>query len=517
MLKIKLTAGSMYINESEAQAVEHLQRILPQEEGYIIPVMFVGKRVTNREIDAILLLPDAIFLLDFKDWLGERVEVEGINGAARRLRRGSWEKGDNSLPDYEYAAREIATRLKRERQWLPIRPRIYSVMVFTGDAPVSFAGGDPNNPQPKDGVGACRLEQFPQLLKAFRAAQPTPTLLTSSQCSTLAKTLLEQAKEPSRQVLKRIDDYKIIAEHHTDTFLNCKIYLGEGELFNELVWIKEYEQVFAAPAQRNKREQLVLRHADILRRFPQHPNIVDYRLSKSTASHLYIVLSRKPGAFLSELLSQKPTGLTTQADLERIPFDLSARLQILGGLLNALEYLTQQPGFEHSAYRDLRPDSIFIQFTSTTPVAQLFNFDCTKLPGSATKFSHLKAGAKRSPLWDDYASPELLEYIESDHTDHTNHTNHTNSGTSLSFTGGIKSDLFSWAIIAWELLTGELPFPDTQAKQAGERRPWLIHPSLQQQAAASHLAPEAIRLLQACLEPSAALRPTLSMLRSHFP
>jgi hypothetical protein len=61
MIKIKLTAGSRYISQSEAQAVEHLQRILSREEGYILPVLFIGKRVENREIDAILLLPDAIF------------------------------------------------------------------------------------------------------------------------------------------------------------------------------------------------------------------------------------------------------------------------------------------------------------------------------------------------------------------------------------------------------------------------------------------------------------------------
>ncbi len=510
MIKINLTAGSRYISQSEAQAVEHLQRILSREEGYILPVMFIGKRVENREIDAILLLPDAIFLLDFKDWPGERIEVEGANGEVRRLLHGAWEVEVNSLPNYEYAAREIASRLKRERQWLPAHPRIYSVMVFTDtcNTPVSFAGGDPHNPRPKDGVGACRIEQFPQLLAAFRAARPTAVQLTPFQRSALASTLLAQVKAPARHGLKRIEDYRVIAEHHTDTFLNCKIYLGEGELFNEQVWIKEYEQVFAPPAKRNQREQLVLRHADILRRFPQHPNIVAYHQFKSTASHLYVILSRKPGVFLSELLSQKPLGLTTQTDLVRIPFDLSARLQILGDLLNALKYLTQQPGFEHSAYRDLRPDSIFVQFTGTTPVAQLFNFDCTKLPGAITKFNHMKEGAKRSPIWDDYASPELLEYIESEQT---------TPGTSLSFTGDVRSDLFSWAIIAWELLTGDLPFPNTEAKLAGKRRPWPVHLTPQLLTVANDLACEGIRLLEACLERSPALRPPLSTLRSHFP
>src|SRR5262249_40600086 len=160
-------------------------------------------------------------------------------------------------------------------------------------------------------------------------------------------------------------------------------------------------------------------------------------------------LSRKPGVFLSELLYGKTSGNTTQAELQRFPFNLQVRLQVLGGLLSALDYLTQQQGFERSAYRDLRPDNIFVQLTNASPVAQLFNFDCTKIPGSYTKFSNIKSGRNRFPLWDDYASPELLEYIDT-----------TGDLPRASFTGDVSSDLFSWAVVAWEMLVGELPFAD---------------------------------------------------------
>lgn len=87
MIKKKLTAGSAYISPEEAQAVEQLTRILASEDGYIIPIYFIGKKIVNREVDALLLLPDAIFLLDFKNWSGQRVEVEGLNNAVRCLRR----------------------------------------------------------------------------------------------------------------------------------------------------------------------------------------------------------------------------------------------------------------------------------------------------------------------------------------------------------------------------------------------------------------------------------------------
>ena len=513
MMKIKLSAGSKYIRDDEAQAIKNLERLLSKEDGYIIPILFIGKQIVNREIDAVLLLPDAIFLIDFKNWDGDRIEVEGINGRVRRFINGAWEEGDNSLPDYEYAARVLAPRLKRERGWLPNPPRIYSVMVFTSigfatSPQVSFAGGDPHKPMPKDGVGACRIEQFPRLLSAFRLASQAAVSLNALEQSHLAHVLLEDIKSPAKPVQRRIEGYVTVAEHHTDTFLNCKIYLGEGELFKEQVWIKEYEQVFASPKQHNERERLILRHADILHRFPQHKNIVNYCVAKSTERHLYIILSRKPGAFLSELLTRKSLGTTVEADVQRIPFDLNTRLQILGGLLEALEYLTQQPGFEQSAYRDLRPDSIFVQFTGSTPIAQLFNFDCTKLPGAVTRLSHLKAGQKRAPLWDDYASPELLDYIES---------GRNTSGTPASFMGDVSSDVFSWAIIAWELLSGELPFPDTAAKLAGRRNPWPPRLARQMLVASRTSLPEAIRLIEACLDISPARRPSLKTLRGHFP
>ncbi len=514
MIKVRLTAGSSYISDVEAKAIEQLEQILAAEDGYLLPAMFIGKRVVNREIDAILLLQDAIFLLDFKNWAGQRIEVEGINGRVRCFFKGAWEDKSNSLPNYEYAARELASRLKRER-WLRKAPRIYSALLFTSigiaDSPqITFAGGGPQHPQPKDGVGACRIEQFPRLLAAFRSEVQTQVRLDLSQLSALAKVLLGEIKPAISPSVKRMAGYLAIAEHHTDSFLNCTIYLGEGEPIKELVWIKQYDQVLASSDQRDEREQLILRHADVLYRFLQHRNIVAYRAVTRTTSHLYVILARKPGAFLSELLSGKPISQVTETALQRIPFDLHARLRILGDLLTALEYLVQQQGFAQSAYRDLRPDSIFVQYTDTdtTPVAQLFNFDCTKIPGSVTKQGHLKEGLQRSPIWEDYASPELLQYIES---------GVTTSGTATSFNGNVSSDLFSWAVIAWEMLTGSLPFLTTQDKLQGRRISWPNRLAPVLQAEDSSLAPDTIALIEQCLEPIPANRPPLVTLRRHFP
>ncbi len=512
MIKIKLSAGSKYIKPEEERAIESLTHLLSAEDGYIIPAMFIGRQVSNREIDAILVLPDAIFLLDFKNWAGQRIEIEGVNGTVRRLRDGAWEDEPNPLPNYEYAARELATRLKHE-SWLTTRPQIYSVMVFTAiglssTPQVSFAGGDSKRPQPREGVGACRLEQVPKLIAAFRAAHPVRDQLNRTQLASLAELLVKKLKAPTKPRRRRVAGYILLGEHHVDPFLDCKIYLGEGELLKEQAWIKEYEQVLASQDQRVQREQLVLRHADILQRFPQHKNIVTYRTVKATDAHLYVILDRQPGVFLSELLSGKPLGQTTEADVQRVPFDLVTRLHLAGDLLSALAYLVEQPGFEQSAYRDLRPDSIFVQFSDAMPIAQLFNFDCTKLPGAYTKLSHLKRGQQRFPVWDDYASPELLEYIDS---------GRSTSGASTHFPGDVRSDIFSWGIIVWELLTGELPFQNAEDKLAGRHQSWPAQLDPRMQTAGNALLPGAVQLLEACLEPVPARRPDLATLRRTFP
>lgn len=268
----------MYISNVEEQAIELLRECLSTEDGYIIPVLFVGKQATNREIDVILLLPDIILLLDFKNWAGERIEVDGISGQVRRLIHNAWQTEHNPLPNYEYVARKFASRLKRER-WLPFYPYIHSAMVFTGIGlshvpEVTFTGGDPHRPRlVKEGAGVCSLEQLPQLIAEFRATAGVPQRLNASFLSKLANILIGNVKTPATPIRRRIEGYSFLAKHHTDTFLGCKIYLGEGEPIKEQVWIKEYEQVLASPERRSEREQLVLRHADVLHRFPQHKNI----------------------------------------------------------------------------------------------------------------------------------------------------------------------------------------------------------------------------------------------------
>jgi hypothetical protein len=163
-------------------------------------------------------------------------------------------------------------------------------MVFTSiehrtKPQILFDGGDPQRPQFRGEANACRIEQLPQLIGAFRVASPSKVQLNRSQLANLAEILVKKPKSSAKPRQKRIADYVYTTEHHFDPFLDCKIYPGEGELLKEPVWIKEYDQVLASPDQPDRRT------------FPQHKNIVVYRAVQATASHLYIILERKPRRF----------------------------------------------------------------------------------------------------------------------------------------------------------------------------------------------------------------------------
>ena len=519
-MKIVYTAGAKESKTTEVQAVKELERLFSSEKGFLMPNVFVGKELSNREIDAILVLRDAIFLLDFKNWGGQRIEVEGINGRVRRLRDGVWKDEKNTLISYEYATKELPNMLKKA---IPQCPRVYAVLVFTSfglgseqKPQVSFAGGDPQRPQIKQGVTACRLEQLPQVIAAFRAASKVEwgsVELGSMELAQVQKALHSAIKEPAQPRRRSVDGYVILNEYHQDPFLNCTIHTGESETLQEPVWIKEYAQELTTPEQRDQQRRLALRHADVLHRLPQHPNIVSYRASKTTDFHLYVILTRDPGIFLSEFISGNLQETATNAGLKKIPSTLASRLAILGDLLKALEFLIQQPDFEKSAYRDLRPESVFVRYSGgAKPVAQLFHFDNIKLDGAkiaqaATRLRFLKEGKRRAATWDEYAAPELIEYIDSSQKK-------GNKGTS--FSGGVSSDIYSWGIIAWELLTGERPFANSVAKDNDMRKPWPAQQPSRIAEAGERLSAEQVRLIAACLNVKPTQRPTLANLRQYF-
>ncbi|MCL4299798.1 MAG: hypothetical protein KJ077_28950, partial [Anaerolineae bacterium] len=121
-----------------------------------------------------------------------------------------------------------------------------------------------------------------------------------------------------------------------------------------------------------------------------HPNLVTYQDYHEVSDRIYITLKREPGNFLRGLMEM---GRLSWRD----------QLFILCDILLGLDHIhSHKEGTRTALYRDLRPESIFVTKEGR---AQLFNFDCTRLPSRITVLKQARGRAQR---WQAYASFELL-------------------------------------------------------------------------------------------------------------
>lgn len=511
MIHVKMTAGSNYIQPHEKLAIDMICDLFQHEEGYIIPILLVGRHLYQREVDAIFILNDLMCMIELKNWECERIEVDGANAGIRIRVRRHWQEKENKLVSLDKVAKIVKEKLSSQRHALRDLPLAVSLMVFSSfgcatRAEVSFNRHDSLHPEPDGKVCACHIDQLPWVISRFRTLNQRHRVeLLPEEMEWIADHLIANSSPAEQAKKRRIGSTLYYDEHHYDAFLDCTIYYGKDETYHEARWVKKYPPVFQTPAERPQKEQLILRQGKVLGNLPAHKHIVSYIDHQKSGGHLYIILKRSDGAFLSELLTQKPLGKNTPAMLASIPFDLPARLRILGQLLAALDFIVHQPDFQITCYRDLRPNSIFLQYPTAEegPVAQLFNFEFTKIPGSATKISDIKRGARQAPSWIDYASPELYALVLA---------SQANPGTTRGFQGNVYTDIYSWGVIAWEMLTGVLPCLDGDAKLRGEIPPWpeKLDP-------AGRLSPMQQHLIRTCLSLDTQQRPSLASLRQAFP
>jgi len=170
---------------------------------------------------------------------------------------------------------------------------------------------------------------------------------------------------------------------------------------------------------------------EFVRRFQQearaaaalnHPNIVTiYDVGQGpTTGHYFIAMEYVDGESLKEYLHQ------------RGPLPAEEALRILAPIASALDH-AHRKGFVH---RDIKPTNIIVERESGRPV--LTDFGVVKALREGTSITHTGSfiGTVR------YASPEQIQGKEMDH----------------------HSDLYSFGVVAYEVLTGNIPFPgDTMA------------------------------------------------------
>ncbi|MCU0493971.1 MAG: protein kinase, partial [Chloroflexaceae bacterium] len=246
------------------------------------------------------------------------------------------------------------------------------------------------------------------------------------------------------------------------------LYRGEDRETQDIVWVKAYQRdMLATGSTRDVDKLVLLRDAVALRHLRGHRSIPEYLVRDDTGGEVvYVVLRREAGQFL-------------RWHMERDNLSLATRLAILTQLLDGLAHIhAHRDGNRTALYRDLRPESVFV---TSSGVVQLFNFDCSRLPAAATTHEYAR---QKAALWQAYASYELR------------------NGTPDQI--GPPTDVYSWGVVAYELLTGMLPYPDKKAQARGEFTALV--------AANLALPAALVAQIEQCLRLDADQRPTIAAL-----
>jgi hypothetical protein len=469
------TEITRHLQEHERTVLAHLLDVLSQsgEEGYLIPGHFEAaeRQLQGKEIDGILILPDLVLLLELKSRYAERIDLWDLKGPMRVWRDGSPAAEANPLTGLWYVSTVIRTRVKEANP----DSKVYPVLIADAyGRPLDLRVGQLERPWGvAEGAAACKPENVAELVQEIRNSlgfsSPYPLRQDKRlQLEQLAKAVYGNIR-PVPQATRRVGDFIL---EHGPAFEEPEFIVFEGKEMDTLqpVWVKEYRRDMLATGKWAKLDRvLVLRDAVALANLGDHPNLARYKTKIDMGDRLYVVLKREPGWFL-------------RGRMESGQLTLEEKLHILSDLLVGLAHVhSHKEGNRTALYRDLRPESVFITEDGR---AQLFNFDCTRLPSRSTAFEQARGRAQR---WRAYASYELLnaEVPEQVNT---------------------PTDIYSWGVVAYELLTGQLPYTD-EAKAA--------HGSFTSLAQYQLSIPQPLQILiEQALSPISGKRPSLGQLRA---
>lgn len=166
----------------------------------------------------------------------------------------------------------------------------------------------------------------------------------------------------------------------------------------------------------------------------KHPAIMSIAENIKESAFLYHICEHVEGITLRQWMLENPTP------------DLQLAYALINKLVNAVRVL-QRAGMVH---RDLKPENIII---NDKLEVKLIDFGTVKING----FEEIVKEQEEAPLGAvDYIAPEYLNHGQS----------------------SALSDLFSIAVIAYELLSGALPYPSNQAQSLDRARKfnWVYQP-----------------------------------------
>jgi serine/threonine-protein kinase len=206
-----------------------------------------------------------------------------------------------------------------------------------------------------------------------------------------------------------------------------------------------------------------------------HPNIVDiFAFGALPDGRCYFVMEQLRGE-----------SLATRIDRAALP--LEDVLSILDTIAIALD-AAHRKGIVH---RDLKPDNVFLaEVEGARPAVKLLDFGIAKLTGGDTGTKRTQTGnVMGTPA---YISPEQARGQGVDH----------------------RTDLYAFGAVAYELLTGELVFPATNAADMLAQHLFTAPPSVR--ARRPEIDPELDALITSLLAKDANDRPTLEQAREQL-
>ncbi|XP_074360328.1 serine/threonine-protein kinase STY46-like isoform X2 [Apium graveolens] len=200
--------------------------------------------------------------------------------------------------------------------------------------------------------------------------------------------------------------------------------------------------------------------ADILREV-QHRNVVRFIGSCTKPPHLCIVTEFMPGGSLFDYLHRNDTKM-----------ELSQLVKFAIDVCSGMEYLHQN----NIIHRDLKTANLLMDAENVVKVA---DFGIARFQNQGGQMT-AETGTYR------WMAPEVMNHLPYDH----------------------KADVFSFAIVLWELLTAKIPYDTMTPLQAAVGVRQGLRPHIPKDA-----HPKLVDLMQNCWENSPGNRPSFSEIR----
>lgn len=212
-----------------------------------------------------------------------------------------------------------------------------------------------------------------------------------------------------------IDGYKVIKEHHSSS--TSQLYLVEDTETGQQMLMKTPSVNYDDDPSYIDRFQM----EEWAGKRIYHPNVMVTYEQKRKRNYQYFLIEYIEGITLADWINQNPN-----PDIKQVTRIIDQIIQGLRGL-HRLEML----------HRDLKPDNIMIKEDGSVKIIDLGAVKVAGIQEIATPVERFELLGTKN-----YTAPEYL----------------------MGMAGSTKSDLFSLGIIAYEMLTGKLPYGDQSDK-----------------------------------------------------